>query len=36
MTFPEQLRAHRARLGITQAQLAEILGDRFGEWLEDS
>ncbi len=28
--FPEQLRAHRARLGITQAQLAEILGVSFG------
>jgi DNA-binding XRE family transcriptional regulator len=28
--FPEQLRAHRARLGITQTQLAEILGVSFG------
>ncbi len=30
MTFPEKLRHHRARLGITQSQLAEILGVSFG------
>jgi transcriptional regulator with XRE-family HTH domain len=30
MTFPEKLRHHRQRLGITQSQLAEILGVSFG------
>jgi transcriptional regulator with XRE-family HTH domain len=30
MTFPEQLRAHRQRLGITQSQLADLLGVSFG------
>jgi DNA-binding XRE family transcriptional regulator len=30
MTFPEKLRHHRARLGITQSKLAEILGVSFG------